>query len=217
MSSTSEQSPPGAMAGNAFQADERQRFFDVQRQVRGLLAVVRSIVRRMAESSPSVEDFAGHLEGRLGALARVQGLLLRAPEAAVDLEELVRAEFLAQATPDEQFEVGGPRIALNASQAGTIGLALHELATNSIKFGALTSPRGRVRVEWTRSGESPDRATLDWRERVENVIPAATYQGFGFELIANTLPYELEGTSSIVLHPSGLQCSVTFVVPSPHE
>jgi two-component system CheB/CheR fusion protein len=213
--SSSEQSTQSA-ATAAFQPHERQRFFDFQRQVRGLLAIVRSIVRRMAEGSTSVEEFAAHLEGRLGALARIQGFLLRAPDALVDLEELVRAEFLAQAIPDEQFQVRGPRILLSTNQAGTIGLALHELVTNAIKFGTLSSPRGRIEIEWNCSETDPARATLDWREHVEHVIPAATHQGFGFELIQNTLPYELDGTSSIVLHPSGLRCSVTFVIPT-HE
>ena len=141
MSVTSESpSTVDARAGGAFQPDERRRFFDFQRQVRGLLAIVRSIVRRMAESTASVEDFAAELEGRLGALARIQGFLLRAPDAPVDLEELVREELLSQAIPDEQFEIRGPRVLLTAHEAGTIGLALHELTTNSIKFG------GRIRI-----------------------------------------------------------------------
>lgn len=201
--------------GTPFQPDERRRFFDFQRQVRGLLAIVRSIVRRMAENAGSVEEFAAHLEGRLGALARIQGFLLRAPDAAVDLEELVREEFLAQSIPDERFELIGPRLLLTAKEAGTLGLALHELATNSIKFGALASPSGRLQVEWRR-GHSPEHANFEWREQTGHIIPAATHKGFGFELIEQTLPYELGGTSSIVLTRYGLQCSITFTLP-PHD
>jgi len=207
----SEQSAATGNTSSSFQPDDRKRFFDFQRQVRGLLAIVRSMVRRMAESSNSVEDYAAHLEGRLGALARIQGFLLRAPDAFVDLEELVRAEFLAQSIPDERFEISGPRTLLGAKEAGTLGLALHELATNSIKFGALTGPRGRIHVDWARSGQRSDHLTLEWHESTDNIIAAATHKGFGFELIEQTLPYELGGTSSIVLHPSGLRCSITFV------
>lgn len=211
-----EQSAPARAASSPFRADERQRFFDFQRQVRGLLAVVRSVVRRMAESATSVEDFAAHLEGRLGALARIQGFLLRGPDAPVDLEELVRAEFLAQTIADERFELSGPRILVSAKEAGTLGLALHELATNSIKFGALSSTGGRVHVGWHRSAsaQAPASATLEWRELTEHVIPAASHKGFGFELIEQTLPYELGGTSSIMLHPGGLVCSINFVIPT---
>jgi two-component system CheB/CheR fusion protein len=203
-------------SGVVFQPDERRRFFDIQRQVRGLLAIVRSMVRRMADSAGSVEEFAAHLEGRLGALARVQGFLSRAPDAPVDLEDLARGEFLAQSITDEHFDIKGPRTLLAAKEAGTLGLALHELATNSIKFGALARADGRVEVEWTRSGHSPEHATLEWREQTRQVVCAATHKGFGFELIEQTLPYELGGTSSIVLTPAGLRCSITFVLP-PHE
>jgi two-component sensor histidine kinase len=197
----------------AYRPAERERFFDFQRKVRGLLAIVRSIVRRMAENPRSVEDFAAHLEGRLGALARIQGFLLRAPDAYVDLEELVRAEFLAQAISDEQLQISGPRVLLGTQEAGTLGLALHELATNSIKFGALAIPGGRIHVVWRRRGPDQSSATLDWREHVERAMPAITHRGFGFELIEQTLPYELGGSSSLVLHPSGLQCSITFILP----
>jgi len=203
----------GTPAIASIQPDERRRFFDFQRQMQGLLVIVRSLVRRMAESSASVEDFAAHLEGRLGALARMQGFLSRAPDAPVNLEELVRAELLAQSIPDAQFEIQGPRILLTAKEAGTLALALHELTTNSIKFGALASPAGQLHIEWMRSGSSPDYATLAWRERTRTVISAATHKGFGFELIEQTLPYELGGTSSIVLTPSGLQCSIAFLLP----
>ncbi len=215
MPTTVEPSAQMQSASSPFRADERQRFFDFQRQVRGLLAIVRSMVRRMAESSTSVEDFAAHLEGRLGALARIQGFLLRAPDASVDLEELVRAEFLAQTIRDEQFELSGPRILLSAKEAGTLGLALHELTTNSIKFGGLASRRGRIQVHWRCStGQSPVTATLEWRERTDVVTPSAAHKGFGFALIEQTLPYELGGTSSIALHPGGLVCSISFVIPT---
>lgn len=200
----------------AFHPQERARFFDFQRQVRGLLAIVRSIVRRMTETSQSIEEYAAHLEGRIGALARIQGFLLRAPDTAVDLEELVRSEFLAQSISDEQLQIAGPRVLLRPKAAETLGLALHELATNSIKFGALAHGQGRVHVLWRRDTSDPGRVMLDWREDAGRAISPAVSKGFGFELIEGTLPYELDGSSSIVLHPSGVHCSIAFAV-SPHD
>jgi two-component sensor histidine kinase len=205
-----------APSGAAFHPQERARFFDFQRQVRGLLAIVRSIVRRMAETSRSIDDYAAHLEGRIGALARTQGFLLRAPETSVDLEELVRSEFLAQSIGDEQLQIDGPRILLGAKAAQTLGLALHELTTNSIKFGALVHGRGRVHVLWHRDRPDGGRVVLNWQEHAGHVIAAPVSKGFGFELIEGTLPYELGGSSSIALHPSGLQCLITFAAP-PHD
>ena len=192
-------------------ARERARFFDFQRQVRSLLAVVRSIVRRTVESARSSEEYAAHLEGRVGALARVQGLLLRAPEARVDLEELVRMELLAQSIVDERSEVGGPRVLLTGKTAETLGLALHELATNAIKFGALSGPRGTVHVTWQQAAGDTDPLQIEWTERSDHgTFTDLGTRGFGFELIEKTLPYELDAQTSISLAPSGLTCVIRF-------
>jgi two-component sensor histidine kinase len=204
---------PASRSTTPFQAEERARFFDLQRQVRGLLAIVRSIVRRMSESSGSVQEYAAHLEGRLGAIARVQGFLLRAPGASVDLEELVRSEFLAQSIQDEHVQIAGPRTLLDAKAAETLGLAVHELVTNSIKFGALARSQGRVRVIWQRDSTEPQCVLMQWHETAGQSIPQTVTKGFGFELIERMLPYELDGTSTIALDASGLHCSITFSAP----
>jgi two-component sensor histidine kinase len=208
--------PAARLATGGFEPLERARFFDFQRQVRSLLATIRSIVRRMADTPGSVEEYAAHLEGRLGAIARIQGFLLRAPDALVDLEELVRSEFLAQSIRDEQLVICGPRVLLAPKTAETVGLALHELTTNSIKFGALVESGDRVQVQWRLEHTDHRRVVLEWRERVARALPMSETRGFGFELIEQTLPYELGGTSSIAVQPDGLQCSLVFAVP-PHE
>jgi two-component sensor histidine kinase len=198
-------------APGRYLARERARFFDFQRQVRSLLAVVRSIVRRTVESNRSVEDYAAHLEGRLGALARVQGLLLRAPDARVDLEELVRMELLAQSIVDERTRVDGPRILLAGKTAETLGLALHELATNAIKFGALSGPRGTLRVAWRQDPQDAGNLEIEWLERSDTVGEATLgTRGFGFELIERTLPYELNARTSLSMAPDGLLCVIRF-------
>jgi two-component sensor histidine kinase len=200
----------------AFQPHERARFFDFQRQVRSLLAMVRSIVRRMVHTSVSIEDYAAHLEGRLGALARVHGFLLRAPKAGVDLEELVRSELLAQSVRDDHLQVDGPRVVLGAKEAETLGLTLHELATNSIKFGALGHKGDELSVRWRLEGPQRTQVVLDWHECGARRLRVIHRKGFGFEVVELLFPYELGGTSSIVVEPRGLHCSLTFPVP-PHD
>jgi len=200
---------PGAPG--RYLARERARFFDFQRQVRSLLAVVRSIVRRTVETNRSVEDYAAHLEGRLGAIARVQGLLLRAPDARVDLEELVRMELLAQSIVDDRTRVDGPRILLAGKTAETLGLALHELATNAIKFGALSGPRGNVQVSWRPDPEDARNLQIEWLEQSEQATNATlSTRGFGFELIEKTLPYELNARTSLSMARGGLACVIRF-------
>jgi len=205
---------PAFRSAAPFHPEERARFFDLQRQVRGLLAVVRSIVRRMSENSDSVQDYAAHLEGRLSAIARIQGFLLRAPGASVEIEELLRSEFLAQSIQDQQVQIAGPRTLLNPKAAQTLGLAFHELVTNSIKFGALARLEGRVRVIWQRDPVAPECVRMEWRETAGESIPQNVTKGCGFELIEQMLPYELGGTSTITLDASGLYCLITFAAPS---
>jgi two-component sensor histidine kinase len=207
--------PARMHVNHSFQPRERERFFEFQRQVRSLLAVIRSIARRMMEHATTVEDYAAHLQGRLEALARIQGFLLRAPDASVDLEELIRAEFLAQSIPDRQLQITGPPILLCAKAVETLGLALHELVTNSIKFGALIQAGGTVDISWRWVEPGRRNVALEWREQARDGVSALGHRGFGFELIEKTLPYELEGTSSIVMRPHGLYCSIRFACAPP--
>jgi two-component system CheB/CheR fusion protein len=172
----------------------------------------------MADTPASVEEFAAHLEGRLDAIARVNSFLRRAPNACVDLEELVRSEFLAQSIPDRQLQILGPRVLLNSNVAQNLGLALHELTTNSIKFGALGHASDRVYARWHLEQRNQSRIVFNWRERVGRVLPRSDRKGFGFELIEQMLPGALDGSSSIAVNPDGLNCLFSFSVAAlePH-
>ncbi|HEU4625489.1 MAG TPA: sensor histidine kinase [Steroidobacteraceae bacterium] len=187
------------------------RFFEHRRQVRDLLAVIRAIVRRTAPSSGSVEDFAAHLEGRLGALARVQEILMRVGSEGADLAELVSGGFLAEAIPETRFEVAGPRTMLSGKMAASLALALHELTTNAIKFGALSTPHGRVSVRWARDVHRPERIRFEWQERGISILTDAPRPvGFGTELIEKTLPYELRARTALDFAPGGVRCLIKF-------
>ena len=110
--------------------------------------MVRSLSKSTAASSETVEDFTSHFEGRLNALARTQMVLTRSAGGAVNLDLLVREELLAQAARPQQVDVAGPEVFLSAKAAEVLALAVHELATNSIKYGALSTSDGRVDVRW---------------------------------------------------------------------
>jgi two-component system CheB/CheR fusion protein len=195
------------------------RFFEHRRQVRELLAVIRAIVRRTAPIAGSVEDFAAHLEGRLGALARVQEILLRAGADGADgadLVELVSGEFLAEAIPDERVDIEGPRVRLDGKVAASLALALHELTTNAIKFGALRTPQGRISVRWNIDSHDLGRIRLEWQERgISIVADAPRAVGFGTELIERTLPYELRARTALDFAPGGVHCLIEFRADAP--
>lgn len=188
---------------------ERDRFFEFQRQMRSLIAVIRGITRRSSITPHSPEQFAAHVEGRIGALARVHGMLWRLPDACADLAELVSEELLAQAVPEEVVQIAGPPVTLSSAVAASLALALHELTTNAVKFGALGTP-GRLAVLWSIEADGTS-VRLDWRESgVTMLLPVPRHRGFGVELIERTLPYEIRARTELTFLADGVHCVIVF-------
>jgi two-component sensor histidine kinase len=192
---------------------ERRHWLDVaelQHRVRNVLGLVRSIVRRTSESTASAQDYSAHLEGRISALARTQAFVMRQPGAGVDIEELVHAELIAHAARENQVSSAGPPVRLQAKAAETLALALHELATNAVKYGALAMPGGRIRIAWRKEVEREDpHVRLEWVETgVEMEFRPPAHRGFGRDLIERTVPYELRGSSTLAFSPDGVRCAI---------
>ncbi len=192
---------------------------ELQHRVKNILAVVRSVVSRTRDSSTSLEEFVDHLTGRIGALARTQSVLARSGDQGVGLEDLVLDELDAHGGQNNlQVKVSGPPVLLNDKIAETLGLALHELTTNSIKYGALASPGGHVNVAWRTyttdvSGHPEQRLVLDWQEAgvpVTDLRPARS--GFGRELIERGLPYDLGATTALDFRPGGVRCVIELAL-----
>ncbi|HEY7382225.1 MAG TPA: CheR family methyltransferase [Beijerinckiaceae bacterium] len=194
-------------------AEERQKLLlaELQHRVRNTLAVVRSIARRTAETSDTVEDYAMHLDGRLNAFARTQAFVTRNPAAGVDLETLVAEELVSyHAHEGEQVSIAGPPVRLSAKAAETFALAVHELATNAVKYGALSTENGRIAVEWSVDGKGPDpNLTFTWTESglvLDGTAPRR--RGFGTELLERTLAYELGAETKLSYDRDGLHCTI---------
>jgi PAS domain S-box-containing protein len=190
---------------------------ELQHRTRNLLAVVQSIANQTLRRSPSLEAFAGEFRARLQALSRVQGLLSQADhQATIGLDRLVAAELAAHG--DSGLEEGkivfhGPPVALPATSAQALGLALHELATNAVKHGALAQPGGRLVVTWSLgAAETEPHVTLEWRETgvsLPDVPPSRA--GFGRELIERALPHQLGARSKLEFATDGVRCEL--IVP----
>ncbi|TGE02565.1 PAS domain S-box protein [Methylobacterium nonmethylotrophicum] len=194
-------------------AEDRQRLLltELQHRVKNILAVVRSVANRTAEGTGSLADFVMHFDGRLGALARTQNILTRSPDAATDLAELIGEEVLSHAVRDGgQVTLDGPEVRLPQKTAETLGLVLHELVTNAIKYGALARPEGRIAIGWRLYGVGAERRLrLEWQESGVTLLAAApTRRGFGRELIEQGLVYEFGATTALEYRPGGVRCVI---------
>ena len=195
-------------------ADQHRRVLlaELQHRVRNIMAIIRAIAARTAETAGSVQGYAEAIAGRLLTLARVQALLTRAANAGVGIADIVRDELRAQAPHEAQFDLRGPDVMLSPKTAEVLTLAVHELATNAVKHGAFSTPAGEVRVRWSvkrRRGAS--RLVFDWTE-TGAPRPGATppRKGFGTELIEGRIPYELGGRGSVVIGAGGAHCHMEF-------
>lgn len=212
---------PIEMIGLNWDITERRRaaehqqmlLFELQHRVRNTLAVIRSIIRRTAEATDDRQEMLMHLNGRIDAFARVQTAVTRDPARGVDLAMLIADELRAAGIGEgPRLAIVGPTIGLSPKAAETIGLAIHELATNAIKYGALAVPRGALAIAWSVAADAAEPA-LDFRWTETHVPGAATARrkGFGTEILTRTIPYELKATSDLRFGPDG----VIFTMAAP--
>lgn len=189
---------------------------ELQHRVRNTLAVVRSIARRTAESSPESSDFMSHFEGRLNAFSRVQAVVTRSPGGSVELKSLVEDELLTLAAQQgENLRIHGPLVCLTSRAAESMSLAVHELATNAVKYGALSAPNGRIDIGWhCVPGDDVNVLKFEWREHGLETAPTAEREGFGHELLLRSLAYDLGATTGISFEQDGLRFMMTLPLTS---
>jgi two-component sensor histidine kinase len=195
----------------------RELFIDeLQHRTRNLLAVVQSISDTTLAEAGSLADYGAEFNDRLQALARVQGLLSRGDGRALTLRDLVQGELAAVGvTPGcERIVIDGPLVTLHHQSMQLLALALHELATNALKHGALKGSRGRIDVRWQMLDRvDTPRLEITWVESgVELDKPEASSlrRGFGRELLEHALPYQLDATTKLDLAEDGIRFSAVI-------
>lgn len=184
---------------------------ELQHRVRNIMAMIRSIALRSAEGATDIAEYRSSLDGRLLALARVQVLLTREANAGGLVRDIIESEVGAQAHHGGQFELVGPHIRLSPKAVEVLTLAVQELTTNALKYGALSVRDGRLRVAWT-SFERRGSAWLaiDWIEEGAPGRGPPTRRGFGSDLIEGRIPYELGGVGKLAVGPGGARCRLEF-------
>jgi PAS domain S-box-containing protein len=187
--------------------EEREHLLvrEINHRAKNLLSVVDAIAHQTATKSP--EDFIERFSERIQALSANQDLLVRNQWHGVEIEELVRAQLAPFADlTGPRIVMHGPKLRLNANSGQAIGLALHELATNAGKYGALSMDTGRVEICWGTEGET---FTIGWTEREGPPVSAPERRGFGIVVMEAMAERSVDGTVDLDYAPSGLTWHLT--------
>jgi PAS domain S-box-containing protein len=181
---------------------------------KNLLAVIQAMARQTARHTGSVETFLTQFGARLQALAASHDLLIRESWYGASLGELVRSQLGGYLDGlATQISIEGPAIAIKPEAAQNLGLALHELAVNAAKFGALSAPTGRVAITWNRLENVDGNAVeLDWREKLGPKVRTRRRKGFGSMVIERNLARALDAKVDLEFDPDGLHCHI--VIPA---
>jgi two-component system CheB/CheR fusion protein len=193
-------------------AEKRQQMLieELQHRTRNLLAVVQSIARQTIDKGPKLEA----LSTRLASLGRIQSLISRSDDDHVDLVDIVELELHAIGAPRDKIKIAGPRVSLGFELIQTFGLALHELATNALKYGALKEGPGRLVVTWSvRNEENGSFLILDWVERSVTLPAKPTHKGFGRQLIERALAFTLHAKTDWSAGSEGINCHIEMPIP----
>jgi NO-binding membrane sensor protein with MHYT domain/two-component sensor histidine kinase len=199
----------------AKKAEEQQNLLiaELDHRVKNVLARVAVVAQRSREGSCSMDQFLEVLDGRIQSMANAHALLSRGRWKGVYLADLVRRELepcigVCEAT------VEGPDVLLPEEATQALAMVLHELVTNSAKYGSLSTPHGRVCVHWKChfNGSSESVLTIRWQEIGGPPVGVPTRRGYGTSVICELIPYELGGTVDINYLTDGLQCRIEFPV-----
>lgn len=179
---------------------------------KNLLAVIQAMARQTANHAGSVNAFLTQFGSRLQAMAASHDLLVRESWYGASLGELVRSQLSGYLDGSAaQVTIEGPPIALKPEAAQNLGLALHELTVNAVKFGALSVPTGRVSITWSRRDGPTDNALeLDWREQLGPKVKVRRKKGFGSMVIERNLARALDAEVNMNFDPDGLHCHIVI-------
>lgn len=183
---------------------------ELTHRVKNMLAVVQGMVHQAWRSSQSKKDFLDRLDGRLAALAGSNKLLIDSDWVSADLRTLAETELSAYAEEPSRIVISGEPVALPADIATPIGLVLHELATNAIKYGALANDIGRIEIDWKVDGDNTPNLRFRWREIGGPPVKEPSSTGFGSVLIRAGVP---KAKVDYRFPSTGVECDIELPLP----
>jgi two-component system, chemotaxis family, CheB/CheR fusion protein len=194
---------------------------ELQHRTRNLIGAVMAMVDRTAVAGQTFDQFKSSLGDRLMALARVQGLLSRAaPGDSVTFDNLLQSELSAQSENGGTVTLDGPLgIVLRSNSVQPLAMALHELTTNALKYGALGRKNGRLDIRWRAQAENGSPwIVVDWKESGVETAQTTTGPrgaGNGRRLIEDALPYQFGARTTFAIEPDGVHCTIALPLSGP--
>jgi PAS domain S-box-containing protein len=180
---------------------------ELNHRVKNTLATVQGIAAQTFRGNETDPRIRERFEARLVALSNAQSILTQENWEGADLRHLIARALRPLASP-ERLQLEGPPIRLSPKAAVTIAMAMHELGTNAVKYGALSNETGRVAVRWSVNGSAPAAFNLEWKESGGPPVSAPQRRGFGSRLIERNLAHDLDGQARIDFCPDGLLCTI---------
>ena len=179
---------------------------ELDHRVKNILATVQSIVAQTLRNSAVDPAVLRVIEGRLITLGNVNAMLTQKNWDSAEIHEVVAAALRPHETPGRpRFTVDGPELRLGPKSAVAFSMAVHELATNAVKYGALSSEAGRVEVRWSTADA---RFRWQWRESGGPPVTAPARRGFGSRMIERALAIQFSGQATIDYDPAGIVCII---------
>lgn len=200
-------------------AEERTRLLvaELSHRVKNTLATVVAIAQQTFQKTADIDEFRAAFMGRIEALADAHGLLFRANWSDLELTDVLDAALRPFRRGDgKTVRLDGGPTRLPPTQALTLNLIVHELATNAAKYGALSREGGEVRVSWTVEGADGERRLkLQWEEAGGPPVTPPKRRGFGSTLIERSLTYEFDGGAELLFRQDGLVCRLSLPLTAP--
>ncbi|MGA0593821.1 sensor histidine kinase [Enterovirga sp. CN4-39] len=196
-------------------AQERQRLLinELNHRVKNTLATVQSIASQSFRHARTTDEALAAFEERLMALSRAHNVLTRERWAGANLHEIVAGAAEPYQGPGGRLRTRGDNIRLSPQTALALAMALQELATNAVKYGALSTPSGWVEIEWAITSGEPDILHLTWLERGGPPVKPPERRGFGSRLIERSVAIDLNGAVSLAFDPEGVVCTLEARLP----
>lgn len=195
------------------EAEQRQKLLvdELNHRVKNTLATVQSLAAQTLHGADSIDAFRRAFEGRLIALSQAHDQLTRRHWRSADLRDIVTSATSPYVDRAEAQIVGkGEDVTVAPRTALTLALALHELTTNAVKYGALSTPKGRVEIQWTvqRESDRPQVLSIEWRECDGPSVQEPKRRGFGSRFVEGSIKIELQGSAQLHFEPDGLRCAI---------